>query len=90
MNRCFVFTKPYGGTHLAWAGHGKARVNASSTSSEESAAERAAAKFFRAQGLDVGAREISCTSIIPAVPGWHTWQATLLDNPCTPTTPTPP
>lgn len=88
MNTCLAYTKPYGGTNLARAGHGKARVNASSTSSEEEAAERAAAKYFRSLGLDVEAREISCKSAIPGLPGWNTWQATLLDNPCTPTTPT--
>lgn len=88
MNTCLAFTKPYGGTHLAWVGHGEYRVNASSTSCEESAAERAAAKHFRRCGLQVDDREITVERGIPGVPGWNTWIATLKAKPCTPTTPT--
>lgn len=82
MNKCLVYTKPYGGTNLAWAGHGKARVNASSTSSEDAAAERAAEKFFVSQGEKLDKQWITCEpakSPAESRPGWKTWEASLLN-----------
>lgn len=77
MNTCLVYTKPDGGTHLAWAGHGKARVNASSTNSEQVAAERAAVKYFLAQGIKIEEAAITCESGAPVLRGWNTWEAKL-------------
>lgn len=79
MKTCLVFTKAQGGTNLARAGHGKARVNASSMISEEVAAELAAAKYFRSQGLEIEKAAITCTPANPGTCGWNEWDARLHD-----------
>lgn len=46
-----VNSKYYGGTHIARCGTGKGAVRGSSTNCNENAAQLAAEKWFRAQGV---------------------------------------